>query len=514
MEEKKQFENLVKPVQRQLFWILIGREVQWFLLAASIWAFLPFLITRVIVFPFMLHFLAIGWLMLGIVLIYRIWKKRPSFKAASLLFNQYVPDDRVLTAFSFLDKEGELERLQLRDALRQMKVNEASVLKRKKKIWYPKWLMIAFLFAGVATLSALFPNELMHEAKEVEKVAKVMKEVEKKAEEKVKETKDPVAKKALEEAKKKLAEVKEPDEALKELEKLSKQLNLQAMKQKETQKQLDNWQKQANEAGLKDLAQFLEQKDLEKLEKELNKLNEKWEELPKEQQEALSEVTNQNEKLTEEQLTALAEQLKEAIQSGQLSKQLANASQQVQQVSQNLQQQMKNNGMTPTQIGSGTPGNNQNSASSSSNNSTGNQKSNQTSNSQNGSGSGSGSGGSGSGAGSGSGSGGSGSGSGSGSGNGQGSGAGLGQGSRELLTIPEEIEGKQNVESDSGELGEGSSQQQTTNEGPVLKGNVRNYQEVYEQYGESYRESTERLKLPTDLTDIVKNYYDQIDPER
>jgi hypothetical protein len=509
MEESKQFSRLVKPVQRQLFWLLLWKEGQLFLLGAAVWAVVLYLLARILVFPLVVHFLFIGWLILGMINVYRIWRKRPSMREASLLFNQYVPEDRVITALSFLQQEGEMERLQLRDAVRRMKIHEQDVWKRKKKVFYPTWLVAAVLFGGAAMLSALFPNEAMLEAKKEEKVAKIMDEAEQELKQKAKETKDPAAEKALQEAKKKLAEVNNPEKALTELEKITKQLDLQVMKQKEKQQQLEEWQQQANNAGLHDVAKLLEQKDLEKLEQELKRLNQDWDQLTNKQREALTQLTEQQGQLTEEQLQALVAQLKTALQSGELSKQLAQASGQIQQVGQQVQKQLNDNGM-PTKLGVSS-GNNQNPSSLTPNPSS-NQKSNQGQGSgQNGL---SGQGGSGTGTGSSPGTG-----TGFGAGNGQGAGqggtsGGFGQGSREMLTIPEVTEGQENREVDSGELGEGSSQQQTAEDAPVLKGSLRNYEEVYEQYGESYRESTERLRLPADLTNIVKEYYEQLAPER
>lgn len=93
-----------------------------------------------------------------------------------------------------------------------------------------------------------------------------------------------------------------------------------------------------------------------------------------------------------------------------------------------------------------------------------------------------------------------------------GGGAGLGQGSRELLTIPERFQGDTNVETDAGTIGEGQTGQQSEGTGPVLKGNIRPYSEVFESYEQAYRQSTERLDLPADLGDIVKNYFSTIDP--
>ncbi|HWJ76600.1 MAG TPA: hypothetical protein VNR61_00800, partial [Niallia sp.] len=128
----------------------------------------------------------------------------------------------------------------------------------------------------------------------------------------------------------------------------------------------------------------------------------------------------------------------------------------------------------------------------------------------------SGSGGNGSGQGNGNGSG-QGNGTGSGKGNGQGngsggSGAGLGSGSRELLTIPEKVNGKQNQEVDTGKLGEGKQGELQEGEGPVLKGSITPYEQVFSKYEKAYRESTARYNLPKDLENIVKNYFTDIKP--
>ena len=99
-----------------------------------------------------------------------------------------------------------------------------------------------------------------------------------------------------------------------------------------------------------------------------------------------------------------------------------------------------------------------------------------------------------------------------GSGNGIGSGAGLGQGSRELLTIPEKTVGKENKEIDGGQLGEGTAVEQSEGSGPVLKGTIRPYEEVFGEYEKSYRESSDRYQLPGNLEKIVQSYFTTIDP--
>ena len=81
------------------------------------------------------------------------------------------------------------------------------------------------------------------------------------------------------------------------------------------------------------------------------------------------------------------------------------------------------------------------------------------------------------------------------------------------MTIPEKVEGKQNQEVDIGQLGEGKQGEMQEGEGPVLKGNITPYEQVFSEYEEAYRESTSRYKLPQDLENIVKNYFTDINPD-
>ncbi|MEH7106932.1 hypothetical protein V7083_04040, partial [Bacillus sp. JJ1764] len=73
---------------------------------------------------------------------------------------------------------------------------------------------------------------------------------------------------------------------------------------------------------------------------------------------------------------------------------------------------------------------------------------------------------------------------------------------------------KTNLETDSGNLGQGSPSQQFSGNGPVLRGQIRSYQEVYGQYMDTYWNSTDRVTLPSDLEEIVKSYFTTIDPNK
>ncbi|MGG4266348.1 hypothetical protein [Peribacillus simplex] len=518
ISDEGQFLKLLKPIQQQLLMQLLFKEGQLLLLAVAVWSFLLLFIARLMVIPFILNYFFIGFICLLAFFLYRAVKRKPDIKMTASLFNQFVPDDRVVTGFAFLGNTGELETLQLRDAIRLMKIHQAKVLSRKKRWFYPKWLTSAFCLAICVLLFIFFPNKEMQEAQKLEKEVKIVEEVKKELEKKANKSKDPAVEKALKEVKKKIALEKDGEKALEALAKQSSELQLKEVKQKEKQKLLDKWQEQTKNSGFSELAKALTQKDMSKVEKELQKLNEKWDELPDEQKQALESLTVQENPLSDEELEALIKQLEEAMKSDELVKQLAEANQAIQQAGTQLQNQLSQNGMPPTQLAftnnKGAQGNKaanqplgQPSTSASPNAQPNSQSGNSAPNQQ-GQGQQGGQGGQqGVGQGQQSGQG------GNGGGGKGGTKGGTGQGPREMLTVPEMTDGKQNTETDNGQLGEGSGEEEEA-DGPVLKGNLRNYEEVYQQYENSYRQSTERVRLPSDLNNLVKNYFKKLDPER
>lgn len=515
MEDRKQFEKLLRPIQKQLLVQLIIKEVQLLLVFAGALALILLGLARFIVIPFVHYYFFSIILALFIVFINRIWRKRSKKYEAALIYNRFVPDDRVLTAYSFLKTEGIMASLQLSDAVKHMKNTSEKVYKRKKQYFYPRWLLLSLAITAAAIFLFVFPNENINLAKQKEKEIKLVAEAKKELKEEIKKEKDPEVKKALQEAADKIAEKKSAEEALKELAKQKKELELKALKEKEKQLALENWKNELKNNGLSDLEKILNEKSLEAIEKEISKLNEKWDELTEEQKMAFNQLTDNDRQLTEEELAKLMEQIESALNSDEFLAQLAAAQQALQKTGLAMQNQMASNGIPPGQLAFAPPAQPSNQA-----NSPGSQPSGQNGNGQqpgqnpqgssggNSSGSGTGSG---SGSGSGPGSGGSGSGSGSGSG---GLGAGKGQGSRELLTVPDQLNGQTNIETDNGGLGEGSPAEQTEGSGPVLKGSIKPYDEVFETYEKAYRQSTDRYKLPADLEEIVKNYFTNIDPNK
>ncbi len=501
MENKESFLHLLKLVRKQLWTALILREFQLYLVFLGLLLAGILLLSRIIIIPFLHYYMIIGAAALIGFLLFRIWRKRPNNYDAVHLYNQFVADDRVVTAYDFIEKDGMMEKLQLQDAIKHMKSKQEEVLQRKKEILNKRMLLwSASLFAGCIFLF-IIPNENGELAKKKENDIKLVNKAEKELEEKVKQEKDEHVKKRLEEAKEKVAQSKTAEQALTELVKQMKELELKELKEKEKQEALKDWQDSLNESGINELAELLAQKDLEKIEKELAKLNEQWENLSKKQTEAMESFTGQEQQLSEEELEKIVKAIEEALQSPETLTNLAAAKTALQNSGQALQQQLAAAG-TPSSLALSSQNGSESSEKKANNSeengegSSSNSQSNASagSNQSNGNGAGNGAG------------------TGNGSGSGTGNGAGLGQGSRELLTIPEKTAGKENREIDGGQLGEGTAVEQSEGSGPILKGTIRPYEEVFGEYEKSYRESSDRYQLPENLEKIVQSYFTTIDP--
>lgn len=520
MEERDLFKKLLKPIQRQLFFELLWKEVQLTLAFVGLASCLLLIYARFFVIPFLGYYFLILLLLAIIIFSIKVWRNYPPLKKAAFVYNGFVPEDRVITSYHFLEKEGVIASLQLADTVNRMKCEHEKVLKRKKRLFYPKWLVTSILFLCGAALLFYLPSEKFELAKQKENEIKLVAEEKEKLKEQIEKEKDPIVKKKLEEVQDKLATMKSAEKMLKELKKQSKELELAALKEKEKQAAFDNWKAQLNNNGFKALNKMIDEQNLKAIEKELSLLKDKWNELSDEQKKAFSQLTQQEGELSEEELAQALEQIEKALESEAFLQQLVAAQTALQNAGLALQNQMTSNGTPPSQIafspaGQGQTGNQNNGTSGQQggNNGQGQQQGQGGQGTGNGNGSSNGSG-SGSSSGSGSGSG-TGSGSGSGTGNGSGgSGAGKGQGSRELLTIPEYLDGQTNIENDSGSIGEGKPVQQTDGAGLVLKGSIRPYSEVYSTYEKAYRQSTDRYKYPADLEEIVKNYFSTIDPNK
>ena len=119
MNEKKQFYSLIKPVQKLLFIEFLLRNLQNFLFFSALACCFWLLISRFIVFPYL--FAAISYTIVLLVIFFGwfAWKKHPTERDAVNRFNQFVPDDRVISAYYFIEKDGEVETLLVQNAIQQ-----------------------------------------------------------------------------------------------------------------------------------------------------------------------------------------------------------------------------------------------------------------------------------------------------------------------------------------------------------------------------------------------------------
>ncbi|QCJ42033.1 hypothetical protein FAY30_09050 [Bacillus sp. S3] len=523
MEDKQLYFQLLKPIRRQLLRNRIITELHYWLLTVLAFSVLILSAARIVVIPYYHEMIWYGGFFMLLVFVFRCWRSQPGYREAASLFNDYIPDDRVITAFSFIDDDGMLQKLQLAEALTFMKKEQHHVLSRKKHEVRPKWLLMAVLLLGLAILLQYFPNQNLQLAVVKETESKIVKKAVKKLGEKIDKEKNEEKKKALQQAQEIIAKSPELKKAVEELEKQKKELELKALKQKEQLEKLHSLQQELKNMDVSQLAAALNEEDMKKIKKELERFNQKFDSLSESEKQAFSKLSGLNRQLSEKELAELTKKISEALNSENVMNQLADAQAALGEAAESLQTEMLRNGLQPQQVALNSPTqsnggqtNKQNGKNGSSKTGSqgGGQGKQSAGNGSQGIGNATGSGnGSGQGTGSGNGNG-SGQGTGSGKGTGSGSGAGLGQGSRQLLTIPEKAAGKDNLETDTGAIGNGSPSEQYEGNGPILKGQLRSYQEVYGTYAEAYRNSTDRVKLPSDLEEIVKNYFLLLDPNK
>lgn len=526
MDVKQQFLKLLHQVKNELRWEHGVKQFQFFVLFASIYTVTIFLIARLFIVMYIIQYAAIGLCFLLTIYIYRSFRSHPNLKEAAQLYDYYAKEERTSTALSFINQTDAIYELQRKDALTFMKKSAPELKSRNRIFIYPIPLLLACVFFAITTLFVIFPNEKMLEAQEKKSEIKVVKEVKKDLQEKVKVEKNEIVKKSLEEAIKDLNSEQKAEDVLKALMKQNNELELKKI-QSDQQSIIDQSIDQLRNINMDSLVKALEKGDKELLIQEINKIKEALPELSNEEKNALAQILGEGEELSEEQLVALEEKLLDMIDRLSEANSLEIAQNQILQSAKNLQQMMSDHGLKSTidldqlladgneQDGNGTPqtdGSNSSESGTGGDNSSANTPgdssgSDQGDNQQSGSGSSPG-GGSGNSPGSGSsiGSG------GKSSSSGIGLGAGKGMGSREL-TIPETTDGKVNIERDHGELGTGNPTEQAEGHGPILKGSVRPYEQVYNQYEKASRESVDRMHLPTELQNIVKDYFSKIKPD-
>ncbi|UOE96216.1 hypothetical protein [Alkalihalobacillus sp. LMS39] len=506
MDEKGQFLMLLQEVKKRLWVHHIIRFIQLGFLCAIGTIFFISIVARYVLVSHLSLWFVSSTTVVTIIILVLILKKRPSTLKAAMLFDNEVKENRVITAFSFIHDTKELTVFQRRDAVLAMKKTKQQVLNKQKVPFQWKELTVALLLLAATVTSFLFPSERMLAASELEKTIEIANEAKEDLKEIAEE--EPLTEKVKDLIETLKDEVKESEtaeellETLLDNEKLVDEVKLELQEKEQELKELsDTFQ----ENELQDISNAIDSLDNEALQEALNKLNDLA--LTDEQKQAL---VNMHEQLTgkemgnaedlspeelAEMLEELAEKLTELLEAGLDLETIIAMQNNLQAVANNVNANLGKAGL-PSKPSLSFADSNSSGQSNSDQEGTGDgegQSEGSGNGNSNGNGNGSGQGGNGTGAGS-------------------GNGAGTGQGSRELVTIPERIDGKTNLETDGGELGTGTSEKQQSN-APVLKGSTRPYQEVIGQYEESYRESMDRMQLPRHLEGVVRDYFTELNQE-
>lgn len=528
MKKEEQFNHLLKPIKTKIFIEIVMKELFILFALSGGVVLLITLITSLFIIPFVSFFITIGISVTILIFIVRICINYPKTKQLVAIYNQYVEEDYAITAYQILKKDGLMEEIILRKALQEMKKKQAAVRKRRIQFFYPKLLTIALVSFMFITLLFLFPTATLELSKQKETELKVIKKTEKELEEKIKNESNKNVQKKLDNLAQIIKKQDTVKKALDEVDKQQKEADLKKRKESEKQNALENKRKLIQNSGLSSLAEAIEKKDVSLIKKEWQDANKQYQALKEEQKTALNQLSGLNGELTEEQLATLVKEIEKSLDAEEGVQEIAQEQKQLSQLKDYMQKESAASNLTisssnsvasnQTNSENATNGNQSTKTDNQSQNNSSNQSnSNRNTNNGNGTGSGSGNGnGTGSGSGNGNGSGnnnGNGLGSGgSGSGSG-GEGAGFGSGTKEFLSIPNSVDGKENKEVDTGALGEGQQGEITEGNGPVLNGSTKSYQQIYSEYEKAYRESTTRYNLPQDLQGIVKDYFSDISPE-
>jgi len=571
-----QLHVLLETIRKKLFyrhWLRISGQV---LLGGGSVAALCLLIARFApVTRFRLE-VTLGILVLSLFtsLIYA-WRKAPTRRTAASFADHHGLEQRVITTLDHLNNDSPIAKLQREDTLARLQRALPQLLAEIKVFDLPRKQWIGILGTALVCFILLFiPNPMDEQlriaslqAQEVEKLDEKLERMQEelKSDKQLTEAQRTELKELVQQLQKELKSLEDPSEKAQAIEKTN--LLLQQLQERENQSMqaLQALQQMlANQELTKALGKALEQKELASLQAALQEWKKQLEALPKEKQKELAEEWKRTaealakqsgiDELKNQQKKELAENLKkaaEAIQNGQLavsSEQMAAALSQALQQMQNSQAysaslaqasstiqqsqmmmaaaagQSDSGSAGPTQAGTATAGgigagstpqstsssNPAASPSGSSQTGTGTSAQGQGQGAGSGTGMGAGTGVQGGGNGGGQGAGGNG-GYGSGAG---GSGAGLGAGKHELVAIPSErLRGTGGPsETVGGPLGQGASEMRDSNQTQVTPGSVRPYAEVYQQYEQMSRQSIERSDIPDDYKEMVREYFQGIEP--
>ncbi|RHW31451.1 hypothetical protein D1B33_17660 [Lysinibacillus yapensis] len=473
MNRRQLFKSTIRRAKRSLNIEQSLPKLQYgVLLSLVLWTAILF-VSRFFVFPYyreVATYVAVG-AFIGVL--FYIWWKRMREKDAIHRLDSFYPHNELITALSFKEEESPLVNALVKKCEIETQSAFLRFKNRKKSFVKPKALIGIVLSVLAIGILSIFPSATQQEAHVFEREQKVVKDLEKEVAELKKKSDVPQIKKQLQELQQKLQEIEYSEEALREVVKKQKELKLQEQKLKEKEK-LAHQESDQGQNGLT----AEEQKQL----KELSELQKELASTANGTQSALSKL---GKPISFDLQNAIASELGSESTEDSGDENSSSSDEQSNSDKGNSQQ-----GNT----GSQTQGNNPSSQ----------KGQGQGQGQKNGNGSqGQGSGPQGNGGGQGKG----------GSGGKGGNGAGQGQGGRDLLSIPERIEGGSETTTDGGPLGEGKAAGEQKGSVPVTKGTIKSYEEVIGEYKDSYMESSERMQLPKDLQEIVQSYFSSIESE-
>ncbi|WRP08267.1 hypothetical protein U9J35_08955 [Rossellomorea aquimaris] len=488
--ETQQFLQLLRQMRKKLWVNQLWYYIQLLLVYAGVFALCIVSIAALVVIPYWERILWVGCASIFIGVVILIYRRRATLKDSALAYDRFVDDNRVTAAYSSLHSGHALSSLVVHDALKKMIRAHTEVLKYRKKKIKPSFLLSSGILILLSLLIFTQWDDSFQEANRIEKEKEIIADSNKRITEQAKKKENASIKEKLLRENEELEKVTEATKRYDEIIKKVKELELQ---KKSIEKQNEKLQEAKKKiAVVENVDKALQEKNSDKFQRAFNQMS-------KEQRDQLLMALKSQDI---DSLEELSELMKESNSVDEQLDQLAKLQDELQNEAEFLKNAIGKSDTTGSDSlaqNSGKATSNQANSKSQANkdpssSANGNQPGNSNSNSP-------GQGGNENGAGTG-----------NGSSPEAGNGAGKGQGSREMLSVPEEIEGQNHIERDTGQLGEGEQGERFESTGPVQKGTLRPYEEVYQDYYSSYRKSSDRSMIPKDLEKIVQSYFSEIDP--
>jgi|GEM_PF-3778299 len=547
MKEHEIFLRQLDTVRKSLLRERMVGEAQLFLVSGAVFSFLLFSVARFIPIPYLERYFFIGIPACLSFSILHLFRTKPGRLEAAKLANRYVEEDRVLSAFHFLNDSSPVSFLLIRDAVFSLERELPRIRNREKRWFYPLRLVTSSLLILLSLWMVSHPNGVMEAASRKEQEMEVLKDFRKKTKEEIEKEKDVNRKEELARILEKLQDADHLEELWIQLEERKKETRLERFREEEKHYRMENWANRFEKTGLKELADSLRAGDSKAMERVLEKLEKDADTLTPGQKQVLSDFARSFDEEVFSPFSILKRGLAELASASRAAERLKSQEEKISQWERELLAMMEQAGLKEADkwiagketVPSGTSGNREISpprkgtGTESGKNPSGENSKEAEGESGNppdekanagkgqpggnlqgdhggsvdregekgasagidGSNGGSISGGNGGSAGIGS-----------------GSGSGFGSAEREFLTLPERIGGPVNLEGDFGPLGKGKPKALYEGNGPAFRGSLRPYWEAYPEYREAYLRSVERADLPSDLERIVKDYLQRIQP--